>query len=271
MKRCARCHQFLSLNSFYRQSAQPDGLRAYCKECWKTDCAQRHARKREGMVDKRRILMESVRHDYFSQIERPIQAYVLGLLASDGNVSDARPRIALSVHEKDKWLVEVARDELAPMRPITLARHRDYHMAKIALTSPQMVSDLAHFEIVPRKSATLRWPAALPQTLANSYLLGVYDGDGWITRDLRKPVPYFTAGIISASQGFLQAACAAIYEATGLEAPCLSPVNQRAFGIRYGGRRAETLLAWLHQDLPGLQRKRYPTLPAVGDTPTAAC
>ncbi len=117
-KWCPQCQRYLRRDEFYRNAAQADRLAPYCKECWREFCRDRHARLREGLTDKRRAQMALVRHDYFNHIELPIQAYVLGLLASDGNVASDRPRIQFSVHEEDRILTEIVRDELAPGSPI---------------------------------------------------------------------------------------------------------------------------------------------------------
>lgn len=258
-KWCPKCQQYLSRDEFYRNSAQADGLAPYCKLCWSETCSKRHARLREGLSDKRRVQMDLVRHGYFKRIERPIQAYVLGLLASDGNVASDRPRIQFSVHEEDRILTEIVRDELAPGSSIMMPICRTYRLAKVHFTSPEMYADLAKLGIIPRKSHTLTWPEMLPGSLINSYLLGVLDGDGWITIDKRKPMLYYTIGIISASPTFLERAAQEINAAIDVPLVRLSAVNQRAFTIRYGGKSAILMSEWLHRDLPGLARKRIPT------------
>lgn len=255
-KWCPQCQQYLPRDKFYRNAAQPDGLAPYCKTCWSEICSKRHARLRIGLPDKRRAQMDLVRHDYFSRIERPIQAYVLGLLASDGNVASDRPRIQFSVHEEDRILTEIVRDELAPGSPIMMPSCRTYRLAKVHFTSPRMYADLARLGIVPRKSHTLTWPEMLPGGIINSYLLGVFDGDGWITIDKRKPTPHYIIGIISASRVFLERAAQEINAAIDVPLARLSPINQRAFTIRYGGRSAILMSEWLHRDIPGLARKR---------------
>jgi len=255
-KWCPKCRQYLSNDEFYRNAAQSDGLAPYCKACWREFCRVQHARLREGLSDKRRVQMDLVRHEYFSRIERPIQAYVLGLLASDGNVASDRPRIQFSVHEEDRILTEIVRDELAPGSPIMMPTCRIYRLAKVHFTSPRMYRDLAKLGVIPRKSHTLSWPEMLPRDFINSYLLGVFDGDGWITIDKRKPVLYHTPGIISASSTFLERAAQEIAAAIDVPLVRLSAVNQRAFTIRYGGKSAILMSEWLHRDLPGLARKR---------------
>jgi hypothetical protein len=137
-KWCPGCQQYQSREFFYRNAAQSDGLAPYCKECWSEICRTRHARLRAGLPDRRRTQMELVRHNYFHRIESPMQAYVLGLLASDGNVYSDRPRIQFSVHEEDRVLTEIVRDELAPGSPILTPPCRDYRLAKVCFTSPRM-------------------------------------------------------------------------------------------------------------------------------------
>jgi hypothetical protein len=255
-KWCPGCQQYLPRSLFYHNASQFDGLAPYCKECWSEICRTRHARLRAGLPDKRRTQMDLVRHDYFHGFERPIQAYVLGLLASDGNVYSDRPRIQFSVHEEDKILTEIVRDELAPGSFILTPPCRDYRLAKVCFTSPRMYADLAALGVVPRKSHTLSWPDLLPGIFVNSYLLGVFDGDGWITIDKRKPTLYYTIGIISASPTFLERAAQEINAVIDVPLARLSAVNQRAFTIRYGGKSAVLISEWLHRDLPGLTRKR---------------
>lgn len=255
-KWCPGCQQYLSRNLFYHNAAQSDGLAPYCKTCWSEICSKRHARLRAGLPDKRRAQMDLVRHGYFHRIERPMQAYVLGLLASDGNVHSDRPRIQFSVHEEDRVLTEIVRDELAPGSSILTPPCRDYRLAKVHFTSPVMCADIAALGVVPRKSHILTWPDLLPEAFVNSYLLGVFDGDGWITIDKRKPTLYYTIGIISASPAFLQRAAQEINAAIDVPLARLSAVNQRAFTIRYGGKSAVLISEWFHRDLPGLTRKR---------------
>lgn len=257
-KWCPKCQQYLSRDNFYRNAAQFDGLAPYCKVCWREFCHVQHAKSRVGLSDKRRSQMDKVHHNYFHCIDRPIQAYVLGLLASDGNVASDRPRIQFSVHEEDRILTETVRDELAPGSSILTPSCRDYRLAKVQFTSPIMHADLAMLGVIPRKSHTLTWPDSLPEAFVNSYLLGVLDGDGWITIDKRKSTPHYIIGIISASSTFLERTAQEINAATDVPLARLSPINQCAFTIRYGGRSAVLISQWLHRDLPGLARKRIP-------------
>lgn len=255
IKYCPKCKQKINSNLFYRNVRQPDGLSPYCKVHWAEHNKEQHAKRRGDLPDKRRLQMMQVQHDYFHCVERPIQAYILGLLASDGNVPSDRPRIAFSVHQKDRELVEIVRNELAPGSSILTPPCQDYKLAKVCFTSSIMRADLAMLGIIPRKSLILTWPEALPMHLANSYLLGVFDGDGWITFDRRKKNLYFSIGFTSASKPFLERIREVIREAIGV--PSINIVaNNSAYKILYGGASASAVHEWLHRDLPGLARKR---------------
>lgn len=260
-KWCPQCQQYLSRDKFYRNATQSDGRAPYCIQCWSTHNREQNAKRRAGKPDKRFLKMGTVRHDYFHYIERPIQAYLLGLLASDGCILSGRPRIQLQVLERDRILVEIIQEELAPGYPIRISpyKDKDYNMARICFTSPIMCRDLARYNVIPRKSLVLTWPDALPSNLVNSYLLGVLDGDGWITIDQRKPTPYYIIGFISASPTFLERASQEIANALNIPPAHLGTVNKGgAFTIRYGGKPAILISNLLHRDLPGLARKRIP-------------
>ncbi len=110
-------------------------------------------------------------------------------------------------------------------------------MAKVRFTSPKMHTDLAALGIVPKKSRVLTWPATLSPALVNSYLLGILDGDGWITIDRRKQTPHYVTGFISASPAFPEQAAQEINKAIGIPLARLGRVNT-AFSIRYGGHSA---------------------------------
>lgn len=262
-KWCPKCQQNQPRDAFYRNAAQSDGLSPYCKVCWTIHNQEAHAKRRAGKPNKNLLKMASVRHEYFRCIEKPMQAYLLGLLASDGCVLSDRPRIQLIVHEQDRALVETVQEELAPGYPIGISpyKDKDYSMVRICFTSPMMCKDLSEFGVVPKKSLVLRWPDVLPANFINSYLLGVFDGDGWITIDRRKQLPHYVLGFISASSSFLEHTAQEIAAALDVPLAHLGTVNQgHTFTIRYGGKSAKLISEWMHRDLPGLARKRIPVL-----------
>lgn len=110
---------------------------------------------------------------YFAQINTPHKAYDLGLIASDGCVTD-RGHILLWLNKKDVQLVTQVRDRIAPAMPI----HKKREAYGFSIGSQEMAKDLAKFGIVPRKTLNLDWPKELPEDLIVFFLLGYFDGDG---------------------------------------------------------------------------------------------
>ncbi len=115
------------------------------------------------------VLRPGVRSDYFHEIDSPIKAYVLGLLASDGYITFRQNTIGIRMHRKDAGLVELVRDELSPASPIrsgTLPPLPGYstwrpHVA-FSIGCAQMKADLIRLGITPRKSHTVKYPKLMP-------------------------------------------------------------------------------------------------------------
>jgi hypothetical protein len=206
------------------------------------------------------VLRSGVRSDYFSEIDSPIKAYVLGLLASDGYVAFEQNTIGLKVHSKDVALVELVRDELSPaslihsgtMPPLPgYSTWRSY--VAFSVGCAQMKTDLISLGITPRKSHTLKYPE-LPPHLENSFILGCFDGDGCL-QTTGHPGKW-QWHLYSASEDFLIGAREAASRHTGLEL-CMNTSKRGLHRLRLNGGKAGTILdAWLHADVPGLARKR---------------
>ena len=179
-KICSKCHKPWPLAAFYPNKRWKDNLHPWCKTCFNAASKARYEKKCADNPPSYRWHRDSIRHTYFSSVEQPIQAYLLGLLSADGNVISSVPRISIEeLSTKDQCLLELMRDELAPGHTIRLRTRKASstrfgvgESATLAFTSPMMVSDLAGVPgIVPNKTLALRWPSALPSHLAPDFLL----------------------------------------------------------------------------------------------------
>lgn len=195
-------------------------------------------------------------HAYFAEIASADQAYILGLLAADGNIGSAYPRITLGLQAKDMRAVEFARDRLNPAAPLCALASG---MMVLQVSSRQMAADLARFGIVPRKSRTLTWPGSLGE-FQRPFLLGYFDGDGsmYLPRDRHgQERPGWT--VCSGSEKFLIEMRDYILSATGVQ---LQRIQHRAgadlWQVSVTGLGAAVIDEWLHQEGIGLARKRFP-------------
>jgi hypothetical protein len=120
-----------------------------------------------------------------------------------------------------------------------------------------MVSDLARFGVVPSKSLTIRWPQQLPSGLARDYILGFFDGDGYITHTISNGYRYEIWGLVSGSPDFLRDVAAIVLQQSGIKLSgpyAKSGTNSSV--LRAMGKRATQLDKWMHQNGLGLARKR---------------
>ena len=118
--------------------------------------------------------------DYF-KTQSHNMAYILGMLASDGNVAKAENQISIILDEKDFEVLEKIRKEMQISRPIKIYTRSDgATQAKLAVFSSIMKRDLAHYSIVPAKTFILQPPELLKEEYYIDYIRGYFDGDGSI-------------------------------------------------------------------------------------------
>ena len=196
----------------------------------------------------------AVRHDYFSIMDSPVKAYVLGLLASDGWIGRQSNRVSIALAAKDAALVELVRDELAPLSPVAMRAHGT--RAWFEIGSAQMKSDLCRLGVTPAKTTTLQWPTTLPEHLAASFILGCFDGDGCLSFVPKQG--YYSWSLVSASRPFLEEIQARVFAQARvkLRGPYGRKDGNRSLSIEYKGPKIRELDRWLHADVHGLARKR---------------
>lgn len=177
-KQCSRCQEIKPVSDFYKNDGWIDGLHPYCKKCVLAYQKAAREAKVAQFPGKYRWKRDQVRHDYFARIDSPIKAYVLGVLAADGNVLPKHHRITLELSAKDADLLEMVRDQLVPGGAITTRSRRGFDYQTLAFVSHQMVEDLEALDITAAKSRTLEWPEKLPPFFAREFILGYFDGMG---------------------------------------------------------------------------------------------
>lgn len=256
-KRCTRCRSIKPVSEFYKSRQWNDGFHVYCKQCVLAYQKEKREQNRATSTASFRWKRDLIRHDYFAQIDTPIKAYILGVLAADGNILARFHRITLELSTKDADLLALVRDELVPGGAITARTRRGYDYQILAFVSHTMVKDLALLGITPAKSCTLQWPERLPPQFAREFILGYFDGDGFITYDKRPNGQYPYIGMVSGSPDLLIHIADIIEQKTGarIGGPWSKKVS-KAYTIRASGKKALIIDKWLHADEMGLKRKR---------------
>lgn len=121
--------------------------------------------------------------DYFENIVTEKQAYFLGLLAADGNVSDKRNTISLGLNKEDGLeLLEEFKKELNSTGTIGVHEDKrvDYKrktMVCMQFTSAKTKEDLEKVGIGFQKTSNLCYPK-INKELDRHFIRGFIDGDG---------------------------------------------------------------------------------------------
>lgn len=123
--------------------------------------------------------------DYFSNIDTSEKAYLLGLIQTDGNVTDRKNHNMLSItqHEDYAWYIE---DMLLDFSSY-ICNIKDRKCRQLQLGSKTLVSDLIKLGIVPNKvknqtdSNIITLWESVPDEFKGDFIRGCIDGDGYVT------------------------------------------------------------------------------------------
>lgn len=135
-----------------------------------------------------------VDNNYFSTIDTSNKAYVIGLIASDGNIykrnddHSGQIRFAFKTGDSERTLLENIKDDMNATSPIKTILKRNNnkcfdHMA-VTIVSQQIFDDLCNMGITPRKTWDMSICDVLshiPKQFIRDFLRGYFDGDGCIT------------------------------------------------------------------------------------------
>jgi hypothetical protein len=212
----------------------------------------------------------------FAVIDTPQKAHLLGLL-----IADAKPRIRMRrvhnrktkvyegleyiVQRRDRWALKRLKDLLesaATIKPTTtVLTHRGttkhHDDLSLIVYSSRLARDLAALGVVPGR-ATRNLP--LPQLrsdLVRHLIRGLFDGDGWITRDARvkDPLKGWSCGVCG---------CRAVLsdvrrfaKQLGIAAPPICPNGPNNLKLQWSGIEAVRLLERLYGETDlALPRKK---------------
>ena len=141
--------------------------------------------KKRTYVDAKQIGRKYTLDDDFFKTQNHDMAYVLGLLASDGNVSKEENGVFIELERTDEYLLEQIRELTNNSRPLSHYTHKhqngsDTEAVSFKAWSAEWKKDLAIYNIVPAKTFILKPPTYLNKKYFISYLKGYFDGDGTI-------------------------------------------------------------------------------------------
>ncbi|MFA6217026.1 MAG: LAGLIDADG family homing endonuclease [Candidatus Omnitrophota bacterium] len=138
-----------------------------------------------------------INDDFFSKWA-PEMAYVLGLIITDGCVSMAG---TVSLCINDKELLEKVKKVMGSEHKIELSKHQK-GLYYFRFSREKLVKDLEKLCVVPRKSLIVKFPD-VPKEHLPDFIRGVFDGDGSVFFDKRRPKFPLRSKFVSSSEVFI--------------------------------------------------------------------
>lgn len=187
--------------------------------------------------------------NFFTEINTPAKAYILGFLIADGHIHKNGYKIQVSVKESDAALLEAIARELGCEAPLTTTvNHYDgSHMKRLLLCGKQLVADLNSLGVFHDKSTTATWPS-VPAELEGHLARGIWDGDGHIG-----PRVFELIGTSAVLDGLVAAA----ERHTGCILRRKMGGPGKRYHYAYGSRRDTAVLHWMYASAGiALERKR---------------
>jgi len=140
-----------------------------------------------------------IRHEFFDNIETEVQAYILGIYASDGSVNAERKTMTLGISQVDTQLIELFKKYISPNAYTRITEPRvlsnagrngidinDNGSIYLDITSVIIYKSLCDKGFGSRKTYN---DSVLPNISAEMlphFIRGYFDGDGCITTWLAK-------------------------------------------------------------------------------------
>jgi len=188
-------------------------------------------------------------------------AYVVGLIAADGNL--ARGNYMVRLASTDYEMIQHYRaclqlsSSVPTRKPPRPANRKSLY--EVVFSDRAYRAFLEKLGLTPAKSLTLR-PLAIPDTVFPDFARGCWDGDGgWYIQQQRRRIRrkwkksnFLRTGLSSSSPIFLTWMQKCIQQQSGLR----GRLSSRR--LRYNGSNAVALGLWMYYapDLPALTRKR---------------
>lgn len=149
-------------------------------------------------------------NEKFFDVTSPEMAWVLGLVFSDGNLSDSQSgrRARLSIKSIDYQLLDtvkhISENGCGIYKDgITSSGNEIY---RLEWSHPQIISSIQRWGIVPRKTLNSGFPSALPKGMWSDFIRGLFDGDGCVhlSMDKRRKSSYLRQCCFLGTQDLLR-------------------------------------------------------------------
>lgn len=190
-----------------------------------------------------------INNKYFNSIDTNNKAYIIGLIASDGSVKN---KYTVRISLRDKHILEDINKLLFPKDIYRVTQNKSDKMFVLNLCSKDIVNDLDQHGIYRNKTYNLKYNFNIPDNFYSSFVLGYFDGDGCIRKNLDKS-EFSMLGTEEVMQGIKKD----VNRLAGIKGKVYHVKNQ-LYKLSYAGsNKSKQFAKWLYSsDSICLNRKR---------------
>lgn len=200
-------------------------------------------------VRRSRINRYEVDTDFFENIDTEAKAYFLGLMYSDGSVSENQFYIKL----KDEDILQKFKKELQTEAPIRRIE-KPYSMYILEVSCKKLCDQLISHGCVPNKTRVLRLPK-LEKNLYRHFIRGFFDGDGCL--QLQDKIYHCRFDLTCASLKFLEQLRPIITEHAKTNGYLGKETKYDVWHLNYSGHQVIQILDWLYTDSNFYLNRKY--------------
>lgn len=190
-----------------------------------------------------------VDENYFKDIDTEGKAYFLGLMYSDGSVSQNQFYLKL----KDEGVIQQFKQELKAETPIRrIEKPWDAYILEVSCK--RLCQHLINQGCVPNKTRVIQVPK-LREDLYRHFIRGFFDGDGCL--QLQDKIYHCRFDLTSASLQFLEQLRPIITAKALTNGSLQKETNYDVWHLNYSGHQVSQILDWLYKDSHFYMKRKH--------------
>lgn len=216
-----------------------------------------------GLSSNYKSFKYTVNQDYWAEIDLT-KAYFGGFIAADGNLNSTKYQLNIQLNPKDVSILNNFKEATEFTGPINIYKRKKYKsdetkdVCSISINRiEKWYHDLKrHFNIEPIKSKRLPPPNLTNSYLKYAYILGLVDGDGWISMVNNKNKKKLILGFVGSSLQMVSWVKDILEKFHGKKTVKLMFSSKNCFYFVLHGKKAAVLIDYLRQlPIPKFERK----------------
>lgn len=189
--------------------------------------------------------------NFFRTIDTEAKAYFLGLMYSDGSVSDNQCYLKL----KDEDIIQKYKEAINSSAPIRRIYYGGYDAYVLEISSVEFCNNLKNQGCTKNKTKTITLPN-IEEDLIRHFIRGFFDGDGCL--QLQDKIYHCRFDLTSASKIFLEQLRPIITKHAKTNGHLGKEKKYDVWHLNYSGHQTKQILDWLYKDSNfHLQRKYF--------------